>query len=372
MPADIRYAVLITPQELDDAQKAIARANIGAGTGGGGGPVDLNNAALTGATTAEQISPVAAPMGALAIDVTKARNTKSVTADSTFTFSATPPAGAVFGLRLTGDGTPRAITIPSSYSTSQNATITGFTLPANGTVYLCWEYTGSGYNLTGEPFNPSALRYEQFEHFINGSTGMGMGFTAAVNAGGTTNTIAAAGRLGVVRVSTHTGTSGNERSAVWQSQAALDMAAVGEKGYDFGVQFAGLPGASLAGSISVGLINQVTAVPSDGIFFRVVNGGNLEFVTVYNATETATDLGYVPAVSTNYILGARINSAASSVQALVGGVVVATHSTNIPKSTDGLMGLGVACIRTSTTGTPIAVDLDWAHFRHNHTAYWPD
>lgn len=158
MPADIRYAVLITPQELDDAQKAIARANIGAGTGGGGGPVDLNNAALTGATTAEQISPVAAPMGALAIDVTKARNTKSVAADSTFTFSATPAVGAVFGVRITGDGTARAITIPSSYSVSQNATITGFTLPAGATVYLSWEYTGSAYNLYGEPLPPPRVQ----------------------------------------------------------------------------------------------------------------------------------------------------------------------------------------------------------------------
>lgn len=154
MPADIRYAVLITPQELDDAQKAIARANIGAGTGGGGGPVDLNNAALTGATTAEQISPVPAPMGALAIDVTKALNTKSVAANSTLTFSGTPAVGAVFGVFLTADATDRTITIPSSYSVAQNLAITSFVLPASSSAYLTWRYTGSAYHLFGEPLPP--------------------------------------------------------------------------------------------------------------------------------------------------------------------------------------------------------------------------
>src|SRR5258708_1815963 len=73
-------------------------------------------------------------MGALAIDVTKGINTKSVSADSTFTFSGTPGASNTwFSILITnGGGTARVMTIPSSFSVAQGAAITTTTLAANG------------------------------------------------------------------------------------------------------------------------------------------------------------------------------------------------------------------------------------------------
>jgi hypothetical protein len=46
---------------------------------------------------------------------------------------------------------------PSSYSIGQQASITSFTIPANGYVYLSWRYDGTNYELQGDlPATPSA------------------------------------------------------------------------------------------------------------------------------------------------------------------------------------------------------------------------
>lgn len=99
---------------------------------------------------AEVVAPNA--MGALAIDVTRQLNTKTISADSTLTFSATATTDAWFGLHLTNSDTNgHAITIPSSYSMTRNATVTSFVLPASSQVWLIWRYDGTTYRLFGEP-----------------------------------------------------------------------------------------------------------------------------------------------------------------------------------------------------------------------------
>jgi hypothetical protein len=92
-------------------------------------------------------------MSALVIDVTKAINTKTVAADTTFTLSGTPAAAMTyFSLVLTNNsGTDRTITIPSSRSESQQATITSFVIPANAIIALVWRYDGVTYHIIGEP-----------------------------------------------------------------------------------------------------------------------------------------------------------------------------------------------------------------------------
>ena len=91
-------------------------------------------------------------MGALAIDVTKGLNTKSVSADSTFTFSGTPATSNTwFSMHLINtDAAAHVITIPSSFSVGQQATVTTFVIPASGQAYLVWRYNGSTYQLFGD------------------------------------------------------------------------------------------------------------------------------------------------------------------------------------------------------------------------------
>jgi hypothetical protein len=91
-------------------------------------------------------------MAALAIDTTKGLNTKSVSVDSTFTFSGAPAtANTWFSLHLTNtDTNPHAITIPSSFSVGRQAAITAFTIPASGQAMLTWRYDGSVYKVFGD------------------------------------------------------------------------------------------------------------------------------------------------------------------------------------------------------------------------------
>ena len=96
-----------------------------------------------------------ASMAALAIDTGELNNTKSVSADSTFTFSATPSAGAIFGMQLTNtDAAQHTMTIPSSKSDAQaGLAITSFILAPSSTLYLKWRHEGSGiYTVWGEPY----------------------------------------------------------------------------------------------------------------------------------------------------------------------------------------------------------------------------
>lgn len=107
----------------------------------------------SGITTSDGANVTTAnAMGALAIDVTKGLNTKSIAADSTFTFSGTPAtANTWFGLHVNNtDTNPHVVTIPSSFSMARQATVTSFVLPASGHAYLVWRYDGSVYRLFGD------------------------------------------------------------------------------------------------------------------------------------------------------------------------------------------------------------------------------
>jgi hypothetical protein len=79
-------------------------------------------------------------------------NTKTLAdTTATLTFSAAPTAGTTFYLTLTGHSSACTVTIPSSYSVGQQATITSFVMPANGKAELSWRYDGTTYFLVGEP-----------------------------------------------------------------------------------------------------------------------------------------------------------------------------------------------------------------------------
>lgn len=92
-------------------------------------------------------------MGALAISVTNEMNTKSISADSTFTFSGTPGTTRQwFGMEVTNsDTSSHILTIPSSFSVINGQAITTLTIGASSKLYLIWNYDGSVYNLYGDP-----------------------------------------------------------------------------------------------------------------------------------------------------------------------------------------------------------------------------
>lgn len=94
----------------------------------------------------------ASAMGALAVDLTKARNTKSIAADSTLTYSGTPTSGQLTILQLTNtDTAAHTITIPSTYSIARQAAITSFVIAASGYLELYISYNGTVYVISGDP-----------------------------------------------------------------------------------------------------------------------------------------------------------------------------------------------------------------------------
>lgn len=100
-------------------------------------------------------------LAAFAIDVTLPKNTKSVSADPTFTFSATPDAGTWTTLRITETGSAaRTVTIPSAYSEGHQGNVTSFTLAADGIITLTFYYDGTGWQVWGVPVLISQLAEE--------------------------------------------------------------------------------------------------------------------------------------------------------------------------------------------------------------------
>lgn len=93
----------------------------------------------------------ASPMAALAIDVSKGLNTKSISVDSTFTFSGTPSTNQWFGMHVTNtDTNPHIVTIPSSFSVTTQTARTTFPLSASGQAWLVWRYDGAAYHVFGD------------------------------------------------------------------------------------------------------------------------------------------------------------------------------------------------------------------------------
>jgi|GEM_PF-1516925 len=90
-------------------------------------------------------------MGALVVDVTKGLNTKSISVDSTLTFSGTPASANTWfrALVINTDTNAHIITIPSSFDTGLQQTVTTTPIPASGKLLLVWYYDGSVYNLFG-------------------------------------------------------------------------------------------------------------------------------------------------------------------------------------------------------------------------------
>jgi len=76
--------------------------------------------------------------------------------------------------------------------------------------------------------------------------------------------------------------------------------------------------------------NFSTGDPTDGIFFRASGIGNWYAVTRAATVETTTDAGIAQSATTFRTFKFVTNSAGTSVEFYIDGVLKATHTTNIP------------------------------------------
>lgn len=95
----------------------------------------------------------ASAMGALVIDVTKALNTKSISVDSTFTFSGAPAVPNTFfvaRIKNTDSANPHTLTFPSVFrDLTQTTAAHTMVVPANGEVFVGFGYDGTRYVMYG-------------------------------------------------------------------------------------------------------------------------------------------------------------------------------------------------------------------------------
>jgi hypothetical protein len=112
----------------------------------------LTRAVLSGISTSDGAwVTTASAMGALAVDTSKALNTKTIATETTFTFSGAPAtASTMFGLMVTNSDTvAHILTFPSSFDMSSQTTRTTCPIAASGKLFLNWNYNGSAYELYG-------------------------------------------------------------------------------------------------------------------------------------------------------------------------------------------------------------------------------
>ena len=132
-------------------------------TGSAGGGVAVFNKAPT--FTADPASMpgaiITSPQAiTTALDFNYAYLTQAISGSApTMTVSNTPATGQSLLVRITGDTVSRVVTLPAGTwrSTTLNATITTFTVPANWQGLVCYLKTAAGYDVIGEP-QPIASR----------------------------------------------------------------------------------------------------------------------------------------------------------------------------------------------------------------------
>jgi hypothetical protein len=90
--------------------------------------------------------------------------------------------------------------------------------------------------------------------------------------------------------------------------------------------------------ITVGLLSVYDGTaPNDGIYFTYAyteSGGSWECITCKDAAETTTDSGIDIITSTWYRLGFISSADGATIRFYIDGVLVATHTTNIPVGSD--------------------------------------
>lgn len=222
--------------------------------------------------------------------------------------------------------------------------------------------------------------YDFFEHFLSSTVPFQGGIGQSNNGGSVASASGAtiSPRLGVVNVSTGGTAAADQRGALNNAPSAIQIGGSDTEYYlsgVFGRSSGQWPnGTTTFGVFRFGFLSAVvgligTAEPTSGIYFRVLNAGNVEFVVRNGGTETAVSTSKVFALNNFDTYEILINAAATQVVAKIGGAIVATVTTNIPVAANRL---GFVCMiqRASTDANSYGVALDWIYFRAIPNTPW--
>lgn len=176
-------------------------------------------------------------------------------------------------------------------------------------------------------------------------------------------------RPGQIRLTT--GTSAAGQIAIYTSRDGIRLGG-GPWTVSCGVRPVTLSTAGERYALEIGLMETVGTVnQTDGAYFLYDEGGvatgaaasaNWQCVTVKSSARTYTTTSVAVSTSTWADLQIRVDAAASSVDFLIGGAVVATHTTTIPTASSEQVCFAANMVKSAGT-TARQCDLDYYRVR---------
>jgi hypothetical protein len=228
-----------------------------------------------------------------------------------------------------------------------------------------WDSTYSTVSASSASWNDAASRvfgteYSFNEQFLN-NTSLGGNLLVGIASGGSL-TVATSGVFGQAQLST--GTTAAAGTNVRLQSGANQFNVIGNGSLDYAIRFnqsssVWFDSTSLTGAFRAGLMTSFNT-DSTGIYFRAVNGSNLEFISKVGGAETILSLGTL-SQGPFHLCQFSINAAGTSIIVKYNGTQVGTVTTNIP--TAGLFH-NICLIRDSATATAVTANLDFVAMRY--------
>lgn len=224
---------------------------------------------------------------------------------------------------------------------------------------------GDAITWSGTQFQPqrrSAQWKDRFE-FETNFCGTPAEWTTSTS-GGTFSTTALSpgtGRVGIMRATTGTGSTGRAGSGFGNTESLTCSG--GEAGFEWALVPTTMSGGSDSCTHRIGFLDSYSGAPTDGVFFQfdlsLGTLSNWKIGTRSNSTETLTTTGTAVSVGTFVTLRAEVNATGTSVEFFIDGASVGTITTNIPASSSRTFGFGFSLVKTAGTTNEI-VDHDMA------------
>lgn len=215
----------------------------------------------------------------------------------------------------------------------------------------------------GSDYSVSQVVFDDFiggTAYANGWSASGSGSLGIVS-----GTDAYPGLMGVLLVSTSTGAGG--RTSLTKNSGA-SYVSFGTVAVDLVMRIAFdsfVFDGTLTGQYRIGFIDTVNATDVDGCFFSSINGGNLFAICRSNNVQTATDLGFAPALDGWHTAKIAVNDDGTSCAFYWDGSLVATIPANIPVNRG--TGIGLLINKSATSASNPRLAVNWVYEKYTQS-----
>jgi hypothetical protein len=177
---------------------------------------------------------------------------------------------------------------------------------------------------------------------------------------GTLQASAAYPRIGVIQ--SGTGTTSTGRAGVTTANLSSFDFTGGNLFFDAAANIPTLSNSTDTFTVYIGWVDSLTGAGTNGVRFEYTDaagtGAQWECVTRNNNTETRTAVGSNVVAAQYYRLQIVVNATGTSVNFIIDGTTVATHTTNIPSTNTRRAGAGHNIIKSVGT-TARTIEVDW-------------